>query len=128
MVKDGRIFICFMATVRNGVSEWNDTCRRVRRRWAPDYPFHRLAEAPEQFLQRSPFRPVSAVMVVATHAIGVDHLIKRAFAYEATSRVAIGERQEQFVAELRAALLPFARDGAVKEKFRNRGVIFERSA
>ncbi len=128
LAKGGRIFICFAGTVRDGDSAWYRAYRQVRRRWAPDYPFHRLAEAPEEFLQDSPFRRVSAVRVVATHTISVDHLVNRAFAYEANSRVAIGDRQEQFIAELRAALAPYARDGAVKEKFQNRGVIFERSA
>jgi hypothetical protein len=56
----------------------------------------------------------------------VDHLINRAFAYEATSRAAIGDRQEQFVEELKAALRRHAPDGTIREKFQNHGVIFNR--
>jgi SAM-dependent methyltransferase len=125
LARDGRIFICFTATLGAG-SPWYAAYRRVRRRWAPNYPFQRLAEPPQEFLRRSPFRPVSTVKVMASHRVAVEDLVKRAFGYEATSRKAIGEGRERFAAELRSALLPYARDGAVRETFQNYGVIFER--
>jgi SAM-dependent methyltransferase len=123
----GRIFICFAGTLAEG-SPWYPAYRRVRRRWAPGYPFHRLSQSPEEFLRLSHFRPVSTVRLVAIRRVSIDHLINRAFSYDATSTDAIGAGRDRFVSDLRAALQPHARATTVQERFQNRGVIFERRA
>lgn len=92
---------------------WRAVLKTVRARYAEEAPPHRKRHL--GILLDSPFARLERISVVERHAIGVDAAVGRALSMSSTAPAALGDRLEAFVAELRAALMPLARDGSLTE-------------
>lgn len=95
-------------------NDWVKAWREVRHRYAESDP-RAHARDHEPVLRGSPFASVRRLAERFERQTGIDELVQRALSLSTTSPEHLGPRRGAFEAELREALAPYARDGAVTE-------------
>ena len=65
--------------------------------------------------------------MTADRWVSIDRLIERAESYSVTSPQVLGERAAEMEADLRAALSPYAQNGAVLEVTYSDAMVLQRS-
>lgn len=118
---DGAILICSSFSARDGSNPWLADYDAERRRWSDET----LASAsrkgehahrnPDDVLRPLGFGVVESIMVEATHEVSAPDLARRALTFSSSSPAAVGDRADAMLADIEARLLPFSRDGIVKE-------------
>jgi SAM-dependent methyltransferase len=118
---DGAIVICASFSARDGSNPWLEAYDAARRRWSDET----LASAsrrgehahrnPDDVLGPLGFAVVDVVMVEATHEVSATDLARRVLTFSSSSPAALGERADAMLTDIEARLLPFARDGVIKE-------------
>jgi SAM-dependent methyltransferase len=90
-------------------------------RQSPDWVPH------EQVLLESSFARLQRIGVIERRRIPAETLVQRALSQSDTSRAALGARVETMAADLRAAVAPFVRDGAIVEVVEAEALIARRA-
>ncbi len=120
----GRIAICGSSTRARRSNGWVAKFREVRKAWAPDWDESRYKIDMDDWFAPSRFRKVDDIAVEHRHPVTIPELIGRALSFSITSPAVVGERRPQFEAELRAALEPFAENGAMEEGVIAKATVF----
>jgi SAM-dependent methyltransferase len=97
-------------------NKWMPAYKRVRSAWSTDPSESRYKIDMDQWFAPSRFRKAAEIRVPYKHRVTIEDLIRRALSYSTSSPAVVGERRPQFEDELRAALEPFAQDGAMDEE------------
>ena len=92
-----------------------DSARRQRK--AADWPKH------EQVLLDSPFSALERIGVIERRRTPIDWIVDRILSLSSVSRDKIGARADEMVAELRAALAPYAAGDAITEVVESEALI-----
>jgi SAM-dependent methyltransferase len=101
---------------------WWERAREIAERHAPDGVTARVwrrdpAWAPhEAVLLASPFAALERYGRLRIERIGIDHAIGRLLSLSSTSPQRLGDRREEFEAEIRMALAPMAGPGGLYEQ------------
>jgi ubiquinone/menaquinone biosynthesis C-methylase UbiE len=98
----------------------DDAARRQRR--SPAWQRH------EAVLLDSPFSRIETIAVLERRQTPLERFVDRALSLSSTSAAKIGERTAELVAELRAALAPFAVEGMIREAVQSAATIAWRPA
>jgi SAM-dependent methyltransferase len=124
LVPGGRIVLC---SAREASSEgWPGLLREIRRKWARnEIAVPRMTAA--EFFAGTRFEADRVVSIPGRQSVDLDHLLRRAQAYSTSAPAVLGEEKTvAMLAELRAALSPFFRDGPITEDFTNEGQFYRR--
>ena len=97
----------------------DDPARAERR--SPGWPKHEAA------LLDSPFPALERVGVLERRETPPEHFVERALSMSSVSRDAIGPRADDMAREIREAMAPFARGGAVTEVVESQALIARRT-
>ena len=117
----GAIVICASFSARDGSNPWLEDYDTARRRWSDEELLSgsRRGESahrnPDDVLGPLGFGVVETIRVEATHQVSVTDLAQRVLTFSSSSPAALGDRAEAMLADIEARLLPFARDGVLKE-------------
>jgi len=126
VAESGHILTCAAFNEKSGLSPWVKPYEHVRCSWAddPEQKFYRIDE--RDWFAESDFQYAGDVSVVGRQEVTIDGLIGRALSKSNTSPEVVGIRREEFEAQLRAVLQPFATNGVLQEQIVNRARIFSR--
>jgi hypothetical protein len=117
---------------RTGVpaSDWSGAYRAIVARYAEgDEERPRRADGPRghiPVLLGSAFNRLEQISVFWTWSFGAETLIERALSKSGTSRARLGERADEMVAELRAAIPGWSSDGTFTEVVASSALIARR--
>src|SRR5579884_156865 len=112
----GAIAICGAPPSDSPANPWLADYKRIRRAWSPDHDERRYKIDLHLWFADSRFRKAGEIRVAYRREITIDDLIGRALSYSTSSPDVLGPRLTEFESELRAALAPFATDGALQEE------------
>ena len=121
VVPDGAIAIFREARPPEGKPAWREAWDEVRELWTerlggdPAWRCARALEPHPAVLARSAFGAMVRLAVDERRRTSMDDLIGRSLSMSNTSPARLGERRPAFEADLRAALAPFASEGAIEE-------------
>lgn len=120
----GRIAIC---RARDGTTPgWPALLREVHRKWGNDHSGRTRMTAGE-FFAGTPFDADKTISIQGQQKIDLNHLLLRAQAYSTSAPAVLGkERTEAMLAELRAALASYFRNGPLVEDFTNQAELYRR--
>jgi len=117
----GAIVICASFSARDGRNAWLEEYDTARRRWSDET----LASAsrkgehahrnPDAVLGPLGFGVFETVMVEATHEVSAADLARRVLTFSSSSPAAIGDKADAMLTDIEARLLPFARNGMIRE-------------
>jgi hypothetical protein len=121
----GAILVCVPLTNPDGI-EWPRVFAATREKWARgNRALTKLTV--EQFFKGTDFVPVKRLVAQGQRKLELDHLILRALGYSSTTRAILGEEDAgRMIAELRATMAPYFRDGPIMERHANLGRIYRR--
>ncbi len=122
---EGRIAVCGSAASEAEVNAWVPKFKETRRRWASDPDQSRYMVDRDEWFAPSRFRKVKEIAVKHRQRITVAELIGRALSFSITSPAVLGGRRQQFEEEMRAALEPYARGGALEEEVVAKAMVFK---
>ena len=117
----GAIVICASFSPRDGSNPWLEDYDTARRRWSNDdlLSVSRRGEHahrnPDDVLGPLGFAVVDTVWVETTHQVSVTDLARRVLTFSSSSPAAVGDKAEAMLADIEARMLPFSRDGVLKE-------------
>lgn len=120
----GRIAVCGSTASDAPVNEWLGKFKDIRRAWASDPDESRYKIDRDQWFASSRFRKIDQINVEHRHTVTVPELVGRALSFSITSPAVLGDRRPQFEEELRAALEPFAQNGAIEEEVVAKATVF----
>jgi len=119
----GQVLVCSTSTHDEQSGPWAEAYRRTRNAWRRVGRPHISAR---EFMAGSPFAYTKSVIARARRSVPVEDLLKRALAFAGTSPAALGPDKERYLGEIRAAIAPYAVDGALPETLATVGNIFAR--
>jgi SAM-dependent methyltransferase len=102
-------------------NDWRTVWETVSRKWTGSAGGARARrrdpgwEPHDSVLRRSAFSQVERLTVAESRTTGLEALVGRAYSMSASTPAALGDRRTAFEADLRQALAPFLRDGAITE-------------
>ena len=117
----GAIAICSSFSARDGSNPWLEEYDAARRRWSDEELLvgsrkgEHAHRNPNDVLGPLGFGVVDTIMVKATHEIGATDLARRVLTHSSSSPAALGDKADAMLADIEARLLPFSRDGILKE-------------
>jgi SAM-dependent methyltransferase len=117
----GAIVICASFSARDGANPWLEDYDTARRRWSDEdlLTGSRKGEHahrnPDDVLRPLGFGVVETIRVHATHEVSAADLAQRVLTFSSSSPAALGDRADAMLADIEARLLPFARDGILRE-------------
>jgi hypothetical protein len=76
----------------------------------------------------SPFPQLERISVIERRVTPVEHFVDRTLSLSSVSHAQIGDRSEELAREMRAAMMPFAKDGMVTEVVESKALIARREA
>ena len=120
LAESGKILVCGAFSE----SPWQATFLRVRKNWStkPGKPHI----TPDDFFADSNFRRSEIIVLERHHVISLDYVVKRAFAFPGTTVASLGDKAEDFAADLKQSLSPFLVNDQLTETMKNTGYIFSR--
>jgi hypothetical protein len=113
--------------------DWRGAVNKLAESFAPernaDRELRRGADwtPHEGVLLRSAFSNLERISIISERSLGMDDIVGRAFSTSVTSPLSMGERTEEFEAELRAALSTLSFDGCFSEIVEVSGLIARRA-
>jgi hypothetical protein len=121
----GAILVCY--PLRNpGLAEWHRVYQRARAKWHRGNILELTWLTAPQFFQDTNFAMVKQVSADGEKQIELEHLIYRSLATPTTSRAILGDEADEMLAEVRAAVAPYFRNGPIMERHRTMGYIYRR--
>jgi SAM-dependent methyltransferase len=117
----GAIVICASFSARDGSNPWLEDYDTARRRWSDEdlLSGSRKGEHahrnPADVLGPLGFDVVETIRVEATHEVSAADLARRVLTFSSSSPAALGDRADAMLADIEARLLPFGRDGILRE-------------
>ncbi len=121
----GRILVCVPLENPDG-AEWHNVYSATRNKWAKGSIRELTKLTSEQFFQGTEFVPQERVIVRGQRKLELEHLIFRALGTPTTSSAMLGSETDRMVAALRAAMLPYFRNGPIMENHATLGTIYHR--
>ncbi|MGO8754256.1 MAG: class I SAM-dependent methyltransferase [Gallionellaceae bacterium] len=121
LAEEGKILVC----LAHSESPWASTFLRVREKWAN---FEKPHITPDNFFAGSSFGRSGMIVLEKRHVISPDYLVKRAFAIPGTTVASLGDKAEDFAADLKQSLSPFLVNNELTETLKNIGYVFSRNA
>jgi SAM-dependent methyltransferase len=121
VVSGGAIVICASFSARDGSNPWLEAYDTARRRWSDEQLLagsrrgEHAHRNPDDVLGPLGFGVVDVIMVSATHEVSAADLARRVLTFSSSSPAALGDKADAMLADIEARLLPFARDGVIKE-------------
>jgi SAM-dependent methyltransferase len=118
---DGAIAICSSFSARDGSNPWLEDYDTARRRWSDEELLSGSRKGehahrnPGDVLGPLGFGVVETIMVQAIHEVSATDLARRVLTFSSSSPAALGDRAEAMLADVEARLLPFSRDGVIRE-------------
>jgi SAM-dependent methyltransferase len=100
---------------------WRDTIERLGETFSPERSADRVKrkrkewEPHESVLLHSPFRKLERIGIVFERILDIEDVVGRAFSMSVTSRQALGDKADEFEAELRTELIQASPDGRFTE-------------
>jgi cyclopropane fatty-acyl-phospholipid synthase-like methyltransferase len=108
-------------------AEWRNVYGAVRNKWAKDGILRELTKlTSEEFFHGTDFAAQKRVIARGQRKLELENLILRALGTPATTRAALGSEAERMEADLRAAMLPYFRNGTIMENHVTLGTIYRR--
>jgi hypothetical protein len=117
---------CRASSVETPETPWVKPYRKVRSAWASGPAEKHYRIHPSEWFADSCFSAVGETSVTERRQVTIADLIGRALSRSNTSPEAVAGGQEQFEAEIAAALEPFVQDGVLVEQIVARASIFGR--
>jgi SAM-dependent methyltransferase len=117
----GAIVICASFSARDGSNPWLEDYDAARRRWSDEELLSGSRKGehahrnPDDVLRPLGFGVVETIRVEATHEVSAADLAQRVLTFSSSSPAALGDRADAMLADIEARLLPFSRDGVLKE-------------
>jgi len=74
----------------------------------------------------SGFARAKKLVFLGTRAVPVEHLLFRSLAYSSTTPDILGARQDQYLEDIRSAIVPYAVEGMLRETIMTAGIIYRR--
>ncbi len=117
----GAIAVCASSAARGGRNPWYETYDEARRAWSDERLLrssHRGARMDQRFaavLEGSEFHLAENIRIETTHEVSVLDLAQRVLTFSPSSPDAVGDNVEAMLRDVETRLLPFARDGVVRE-------------
>jgi hypothetical protein len=90
---------------------WASAFRAIGQRWGR----RKAARNAEEFMAGSAFGVENRFAFRWVRSVPVDEVLLRALTYGGTTADRLGSRKEQFLSELRAAILPYSAQGMLRE-------------
>jgi hypothetical protein len=118
---EGKIVICGTMTHDGQSGPWAGAFRAAGRRWG-----RRGEASPKQFMGDSGFARAKKLVFLGTRAVPVEHLLFRSLAYSSTTPDILGARQDQYLEDIRSAIVPYAVEGMLRETIMTAGIIYRR--
>ncbi len=125
LLPGGHILVC-MPRANADDAEWQRVYSATRRKWARGNMADMINLTADQFFQGTDFIPIKNVVVHGQRKLELEHLLFRALGTADTTRAILGADAEPMLADLRAALATYFRDGPIMEKHITQGRIFRR--
>jgi SAM-dependent methyltransferase len=123
----GRILICRTSSVETPETPWVKPYRKLRSAWASGRPEEKQYRVnPSEWFADSCFSAMGETSVTERGQVTIADLIGRALSRSNTSPEVVAGGQEEFEAEIAAALAPFVQDGVLVEQIVARASIFGR--
>jgi SAM-dependent methyltransferase len=124
----GHILICGASNTDTPEFPWVKPYDVARRAFAPEPDEARYRIDGRKWFSGSEFEQADTIPVAERRAVTVTELVGRALSKSNTSPAVLGARREEFEAQIKAVLEPFARDGVVREEIVSRATVFKRRA
>jgi ubiquinone/menaquinone biosynthesis C-methylase UbiE len=124
VAKDGSILVCGASPPPGPSNPWLAPYDEIRNRWVDRRGEERYSADAEQRFTGSRFRFVERIMVITTHFITIEELVRRSLSRSTTSPQVLGERLAEFEQALTEAIRPFASDGVLREEIHASARIF----
>jgi SAM-dependent methyltransferase len=107
-------------------AEWHGVYDRTRKKWHRGNIRELTRLTPDQFFQGTGFVHVEEVIVKGEKQVELEHLVYRSLGDPTTSRAILGDEADEMIAEIRAAMTPYFRDGPIMERHLTLGNIYRR--
>jgi SAM-dependent methyltransferase len=121
VARDGVIAVCASVSAPDGRNAWLDDYDAARRAWSPATLWAESGSAERThrdlaaFFRGSGLRVADLIRVDTTHEVSVHDLARRVLTFSSSSPEALGDKVEAMLAEVKARLVPFSRNGIVTE-------------
>jgi len=111
----GAILICASSTVKGTENPWAEAYDGIRHRYDDrGTAGHRRVDLPA-FFAETRFTVGRRIAVQMRHRPSVEDLVQRVLSFSSSSPALLGDEADAVLAEIRAALLPYSKDGLIEE-------------
>ena len=126
LLPGGSVLLC--RTVGFGPRDlpWHETFDAIRRRWQRGDLVSKLDLTWDNFFEGTDFAAGNKVIARGRRKINLEHLVQRALAYPTTSRAILGAETEHMIADIRAGMTPYFKDGPILEQLTVVGGLYRR--
>ncbi len=125
LVPGGMILVCRpMQNPDN--AEWHRVYSATRDKWVRGNLREMTRLTADQFFQGTDFALFKRVIVQGEKPLELEHLVYRSLGTANTSRAMLGAETDGMIAELRAAMAPYFRNGPIMERHLTLGLIYRR--
>jgi SAM-dependent methyltransferase len=133
IVPDGAVVLFGNDRDAAPTSDWGQAYREIIGRYAEDDDTRRHRSGGGvrthiSVLMESAFNRLEQITIIARWSFGPEVLIERALSMSSTSRARLGERTDQMVAELQAAMPTWSQDGTFTEILASTALMARRPA
>lgn len=122
----GRIMICRPVTNPEG-AEWQKIHLALVNKWARGDLLKYFKLTIDDFFAGAAFVPEKRVLVRGSRKLELEHLVYRTLGIPGTTRAILGDIDaDRMIAEIRAAMAPYFRNGPIVEQHATVGFIYRR--
>jgi cyclopropane fatty-acyl-phospholipid synthase-like methyltransferase len=125
LMPDGAIVVC-QPVVNPNHAEWHRVYDRTRKKWHRGNILELTQLTAHQFFQGTDFVHVEEVVVQGEKQVELEHLVYRSLGEPTTTRAILGNETDEMIAEIRAAMTPYFRNGPIMESHLTLGNIYRR--
>ena len=111
----GVILVCSARSVDDGRNDWLDAYNEARRYWSREADRTRDRPDLAAMLASTHLRVEEPIAVESSHDLSVTDLAYRVLTFSSSSPAALGDKVETMLCDLEQRLLPFSRDGLLRE-------------
>jgi len=111
----GVILVCSARSAGDGRNDWLDAYNEARRYWSREADRTRDRPDLAAVLASTHLRVEEPIAVESSHDLSVTDLAYRVLTFSSSSPAALGDKVETMLRDLEQRLLPFSRDGLLRE-------------
>jgi len=126
LLPGGSVLLCQPSGAGTDQVPWHREFRAIRRRWARGDLASQMKLSGDEFFAGTDFARVKQIISRGERQIELEDLVQRALGFPDTSRAVLGVEAEHMIADIRAGMARYFKDGPLTEHLGVLGLLYRR--